>query len=52
MRRPPDEEGFRESSDYIRKRGEMSLLHNLPDVQAYPVQRVDPLRNRQEQKAS
>jgi hypothetical protein len=37
VRRPPDEGGFREGSDYIKKRGEMSLLHNLPDVQAYPV---------------
>jgi hypothetical protein len=43
---------FREGSDDSRKRGEMSLLHNVPDVQAYTVQRVGSLRNRQEQKAS
>jgi hypothetical protein len=48
---PPDE-GFREGFDHIRKCGEMSLLHNLPDVQAYQLQRVGSLRNRQEQKAS
>jgi len=52
MRRPPEEAGFREGSDHIRKRGEMSLLHNLPDVPAYPLQRVGSLRDRQEQKAS
>ena len=50
--RPPERGGFREGSDYIRKRDEMSLLRSLPDVQAYPLQRAGPLRNRQEQKAS
>jgi hypothetical protein len=43
--------GFREGSDDIRKRGEMSVLHYLPDIPAYPLRREGSLRNRQEQKA-